>query len=1489
MSPHSQRNSVLSKKSGRDLHKASRAAIQPLESRRMLCTSHYDPIANPAPAWSDAVEQQFQSSRGPESGPEAVSIVWANRNTLSGAGDNFFDDVFGTSLSAAQGVVDAALAAWSRVITSFNRADGTSTLQINITMNRDANNNFVGGFGGAGGPAGTAPADGKPRTGNITVNAGTIDGDPNNSNGWFLDTTPNDYSEFQGDILTPFAANQTTNIGSDLFSLVTAEVTHTLGLISAKPDVAGFEGYLLANSGFVQATGQRDNAEGGGTSGFFYVFDGPTIDHLMTGYNSGDGDSDSWGNVIHTAGGTANISFNGRTWRGTEDDGNAAYNAERLLPSHVTATILKDAYGYSIEPPAKFGSMYSVLNQTTGVITVRGADNSNDTISITRNGSLLTVAVDIQADVPGSHNAPGAFNAPAWVTEYNLSAVSSINVFPGTGDDTVLVTADMGSLPVLFNGGIGTDKLQISGGAGYDSFSTPNSSTVTTTNGQVAYSSMETLEIFTGDGDADVNLNSTNASSARVTGGSAGQTINFSFLDGGTPTIVDLGNGNDVLNFGTGAGVSPIQSPVTIFGVGGDDVINIAPSDFASTVITQPVAVFGDAGNDTMNIGSNNADSVDVNITFDGGASTGFIGDRIVFNDFAPSYNISYDVGPNVVTRDGFNLPRSITYVNTDGIVINAGSGADNVIVRNGVGVSVSAFGNSGNDNFTRGDGIITASSTANFNGGPGIDRITFDDHLSTGNVIFDCKPNEVLYGGLISQVTTGFESVGILAGTGANEITFDGILEQHFNVDAGGGNDTIKFGFLVKAELAAGVTVVGGAGNDNFLWNRSSNNWSNYGYLSGLFTNPIVLDGGSGYNTLSVDDTARTPARYDLTDTRLRVTESDFLVFGSDFGYDNMQAISITCSNNNNVLVVSGVSADIDIGNQVTINMNGGTDTAFVYPHNAAGDLTINGNIGIIGGAGTDTMTIEDAGGTQPINYAFANPFGSGTQNIYGLGARPLGTATLETWRINAGDGDDTFAMNQFTSGVGVGINAGGGNDTLQFGNNGLAAITSLAFFDFNGGADSDTFNLNNQAHTGNWTYTRNLGSITASSSLGASYFLTDSNTELMRLNGGPSGETFNINAVATGSSVEAYGAGGLDIARLTPATGNAEPIQGRVDYDAGAGGGNAVLFDQLDGTGDTFHLTQSSLGAFPGDNLFGPGGSFNFAGLTDVNIIAPALTVHLGSGSDIGYLQPLASGTATVNFNAQNFSEASKGAGDGVNLALAQAVNYVITDPGTGNGSVTSDTTGGLNWNGVELPVGIDDTAPNALSGDFAFDVPAQAVTFTFDEDVSATLTTASFILTNLTTGVELSQGVMSLASDVGTNSATVTFSGLVNGALDDGNYHAVLAPSYRDFSGNFAAAALAFDFFVFAGDANHDRSVNLDDFTALAAAFGAAGTFSQGDFDYSGSVDLDDFTILASKFGTTLPAPASLPRQATAMRVGGSGFSDRLIDELAIDELA
>jgi hypothetical protein len=100
---------------------------------------------------------------------------------------------------------------------------------------------------------------------------------------------------------------------------------------------------------------------------------------------------------------------------------------------------------------------------------------------------------------------------------------------------------------------------------------------------------------------------------------------------------------------------------------------------------------------------------------------------------------------------------------------------------------------------------------------------------------------------------------------------------------------------------------------------------------------------------------------------------------------------------------------------------------------------------------------------------------------------------------------------------------------------------------------------------------------------------------------------------------------------------------------------------------------------------------------------------------------------------------------------------------------------------------------------------------------------------------------------------------------GILADGNYQLTIKSGVTL---NSAGDQLQSDFilpafFVLAGDANHDRTVNLLDLDALATNFGESGVnFTGGDFDYSGTVGIADFNLLAGNFGKILATPSSSP---------------------------
>jgi len=115
------------------------------------------------------------------------------------------------------------------------------------------------------------------------------------------------------------------------------------------------------------------------------------------------------------------------------------------------------------------------------------------------------------------------------------------------------------------------------------------------------------------------------------------------------------------------------------------------------------------------------------------------------------------------------------------------------------------------------------------------------------------------------------------------------------------------------------------------------------------------------------------------------------------------------------------------------------------------------------------------------------------------------------------------------------------------------------------------------------------------------------------------------------------------------------------------------------------------------------------------------------------------------------------------------------------------------------------------------------------------------------------------------VGIISSSAAASTLPKTAIGYAEASLILGPGGGPFSGLTADGTSVLLQYTVAGDANLDKTVNLDDFTSLASNFGGPAIWSGGDFNYDGVVNLDDFTTLAANFGRNLPAdlPTDLPR--------------------------
>jgi hypothetical protein len=167
-----------------------------------------------------------------------------------------------------------------------------------------------------------------------------------------------------------------------------------------------------------------------------------------------------------------------------------------------------------------------------------------------------------------------------------------------------------------------------------------------------------------------------------------------------------------------------------------------------------------------------------------------------------------------------------------------------------------------------------------------------------------------------------------------------------------------------------------------------------------------------------------------------------------------------------------------------------------------------------------------------------------------------------------------------------------------------------------------------------------------------------------------------------------------------------------------------------------------------------------------------------------------------------------------------------------------------------------------PAVASSNFLFQTAPQALAFTFDRDVSGSLSLVQGDLTVAKIGGGAVPAMTMLPYDHGTNTAGFTF----NTLLADGNYEATLhASGITDpNSGMPMAGDVIFDFFMFAGDVNHDRKVDISDLQLLANNYNGTGkTFGQGDLNYDTLVNSIDLGILAARWQTSLsPPPPALP---------------------------
>jgi hypothetical protein len=915
-----------------------------------------------------------------------------------------------------------------------------------------------------------------------------------------------------------------------------------------------------------------------------------------------------------------------------------------------------------------------------------------------------------------------------------------------------------------------------------------------------------------------------------------------------------------------------IEHETMTTGLGADSVV--IPSTFAN----QPVVVNSAGGNDTVFLGNstNGMQSIEaeVQIQNDPAFTT------VLMNNTADTGNRNWLVNdPNT----GFGgvvgfAPALISWDNADinDITMLCGSGVDT-----GVIARLSETLNINNANGDNIDTIRVGDASAG-----GMQRITqgraggltIDNDPDYTDLIFD-DTGDLAARAITLDFVNGYNQLTGMCGA---TIRYDDGDTNSVTIRTGSGADTVN---VLRTSLGTGsgmtnVTSVGGADAVNIGNSTSGTQEINGTTL--YITNP------PSFSTLSINDGPDTTARNVTIDT---VNSSD--VVQTITGLAPFSTIQWNTSDVNNTPNTITFGSGLDTVNiprsrtNFLISTTGGNDVVTVG-NNTSGCDDLGRNLAVQNPPSFTTLVVNDTGNTFGRTWTFRSDGTFGYMDLSPFLNISYKLADTSAVQLNGGGGADTFNVNQFTNGASLVVRGGGASDTLNIGNGNLAGnITNIASFSFDGQSGSDTLNVQNASVADQWSYTNLATTIQSQNIGGYSLTLGHASVEQLNVNAGSGTDVLTISGQTAGQTLALHGGNGTDAINLP---GDPNVIVGPVYLYGDAGSNNLNQLTNSKATPIIAHLDQTSLGAFPGDNLFGAGGSVHFQNVTN-------MTLTMGSANDVVYAQPNA--TAAINLRGGNPTAAP---GDTLNLALASVTGFSVNPGAPGAGTVTSSNRQTLTYSSFESGPNTDAVAPTVLHADInlngvpAARVPArqQAVDVQFSENMGL-VGTPSLTLTNQTTGQPVPAANIAVTFDSATNTAHFTFPGYANGILPDGSYHGVvIAQQTADVFGNTLAANAPFDFFFLQGDANHDRTVNLADFNILASHFGQTNaTFSTGDFTYDGTVNLADFNALASRFGLsigpegTILGRVSVPRQVALFgqtHIGAAaGSNSRLADEI------
>ncbi|BAZ50193.1 hemolysin-type calcium-binding protein [Nostoc sp. NIES-4103] len=820
---------------------------------------------------------------------------------------------------------------------------------------------------------------------------------------------------------------------------------------------------------YIYAGGGNDSVNGGAGND---SLDGDTGNDTL---NGGDGDdsieaSDSYG--------TVNVE---------QIDGGQGFDYLSLDNSAATSN-LSVTYTNSTNGTVSNGTTFKnieSLRLETG--------SGNDTINVTYVGN---------ANIDGNVGNDSITTGNGSDNLYGGSGNDTLNA--GAGNDTLgnSIYGEAGN--DVLNAGDGDDSIylndgnlnveQIDGGQGFDyvqwdvtfnstnlTFIYTNSANGTVSNGST-FKNIESLELYTGNGNDTINVTALGNAEIYTNGG------NDSITTGNGNDTLEGGDGNDTLN--AGAGNDRLSDGA------GNDILNGGDGD----------------DNIYINVGSAGVE------TINGGQGFDYL--ELDIGDLTSNLTITYTNSTNGTVSNGTTFKNieslklvsgtandtiNVTYVGNANIAGNAGN--DSITTGNGYDTLDGGNGNdtlnagagndrlsdgAGNDILNGGDGDdniyinVGSAGVETINGGQGFDYLELDigDLTSNLTITYTNSTN-----GTVSNGTTfkNIESLELVSGSGNDTINVTYVGNANITGNAGNdsittgngrdtlyggsGNDTLNAG---AGNDILGDSIYGDAGNDVF--NAGDGDDSIEASDSYGTVNVEQIDGGQGYDYLSLDNSAAT------SNLSVTYTNSTNGTVSNGTTFKNIESLRLETGSGNDTINVTYVGNAIIYGNggndsittgngndylyggsgNDTLNAGAGNDTLGNSIYGEAGNDVLNagdgndtiyasdGSLGveqIDGGQGFDYLSLDNSAATSNLSVTYTNSTNGTVSN---------GTTfkNIESLRLITGSGNDT--INVTVAGNAI-IYGNGGNDSITTGNGNDNLSGGAGNDTLNAGADND------------------------------------------------------------------------------------------------------------------------------------------------------------------------------------------------------------------------------------------------------------------------------------------------------------------------------------------------------------------------------------------------------------------------------------------------